>query len=339
MLLDSGVELLLQAVLTGVRKEAGGITSLELMTVEGVLNLRAEVYVDCTGDAFLVWMGGYPTEMRGPGHMQNVTSIIRVGNVDSEQVLDNLLNSRGIKGLEDWHVRIVRGRLLDGQEGIVHLAGHAELEEGGKALTFTAVGWRREEMSFNITRTVNIDPTHAADITRAEIQERRNAHRVVEGLKKNIPGFSSAFLVSSSSRVGIREGRRIRGIFTLSETDVLEGREFSDGIARGAYPIDIHDPKGGKTQFSFIRGGGSYGVPYRCLVPQGSQNLLAAGRCVSTSGKALGSVRLMPCCMAVGQAAGCAAALAAGEGIPPAELSVARLRGELLNQGAVLDQP
>ena len=157
-------------------------------------------------------------------------------------------------------------------------------------------------MSFNITRTVNIDPTVADDITKAEIAERKNIFQVINGLRKNVPGLKNAYIVSSSNRVGIREGRRIKGIFTLTEEDVLEGKDFENGIARGAYPIDIHDPKGGKTQFSFIREGGSYSVPYRCLIPEGSKNLLVAGRCVSTTGKALGSVRLMACCMALGQA-------------------------------------
>ena len=339
MVLESGADLLLHALLSGATVEQGRIRSIECMTVQGRMDLRATQYVDCSGDAMLAWMAGYPTEMRGAGHMQNVTSIIRVGNVDSGALLDNLLHSRGIRGLEDWHIRIVRGPLLGGREGIVHLAGHAEPEEGGKLLTFTAVGWRPQEMSFNITRTVDVDPTNAADITRAEIEERKNVHRVVGSLKKHIHGFADAFLLSTSTRVGIREGRRIRGLFTLSEEEVLSGSEFPDAIARGAYPIDIHDPKGGKTQFSFIRGGGSYGIPYRCLIPDGSQNLLVAGRCVSTTGKALGSVRLMPCCMALGQAAGSAAALAAAADVPPAELPIGRLRDHLLQQGEVLDLP
>ena len=148
--------------------------------------------------------------------------------------------------------------------------------------------------------------------------------------------FEKAYLVSSSSRVGIREGRRIRGEFTLSEKDVLRGGEFPDAIARGAYPIDIHDPNGGKTQFSFIKEGGSYGVPYRCLIPEDSMNLLVAGRCVSTTGKALGSVRLMACCMAMGQAAGSAAALSAQQNIQPGNLSPEQLRARLVKDGAIL---
>ena len=191
-------------------------------------------------------------------------------------------------------------------------------------------------MSFNITRTTNIDPTMAEDITRAEISERKNVENVAKAFRKNIPGFERAYLVFSSIRVGIREGRRIKGLYTLTEDEVVNRSEFEDGIARGAYPIDIHDPKGGNTQFTFIKEGGSYAVPYRCLIPDGSENLIVAGRCASTTGKALGSVRLMACCMAQGQAAGTAAALAVQSSINPSDVDMPKLKEKLVNEGAIL---
>jgi len=243
--------------------------------------------------------------------------------------VDSLMSGGAVKGLKDWHIRLVRGKLVDGTEGLIHLAGHAQIWKDRPPLTFTGVRWRKQEMSLNITRTTDIDPTQARDVNRAEISERRNIEAVVRGLREQIPGFEGAYLVSSAVRVGIREGRRIRAAYTLTEEEVLNCQEFPDGIARGAYPIDIHDPRGGRTLFAFIKGGGSYAVPYRCLVPQGIENLLVAGRCISTTGKALGSVRLMACCMALGQAAGTAAALAA-------RLEIAQLRNKLLEAGAIL---
>lgn len=337
MALEAGVELMLQSSLIGVKLEGKRVSSIELMTIEGRRQVEANIFVDATGDAILAWMAGFPTDLRGHAEMQNVTNIIRVGNVDADRIADNLMQGDAIKGLEDWYIRLVRGKLLENGEGIVHIAGHAELWKDKPPLTFTGVRWRKEEMSFNITRTTNIDPTKAADINRAEISERKNIHAVVKAMTERIPGFERAYLLSSATRVGIREGRRIRGLFTLSEEDVIERREFSDGIARGAYPIDIHDPKGGKTQFSFIEGGGSYAIPYRCLIPEGSENLLVAGRCISTTGKALGSVRLMACCMALGQAAGAAAALASRASITPAKLDADQLRNKLMEDRAILE--
>jgi len=336
MALESGVEVMFQSVLIGARVDGKRVSAVELMTVEGRKEVRAEVFVDATGDAMLAWMAGCPTELRGRGRMQNVTNLIRVGNVDAERLVDSLMSGGAVKGLKDWHIRLVRGKLVDGTEGLIHLAGHAQIWKDRPPLTFTGVRWRKHEMSLNITRTTDIDPTQAQDVSRAEISERRNIEAVVRGLREQIPGFEKAYLVSSAVRVGIREGRRIRAAYTLTEEEVLNCQEFPDGIARGAYPIDIHDPRGGRTLFAFIRDGGSYAVPYRCLVPQKMENLLVAGRCVSTTGKALGSVRLMACCMALGQAAGTAAALAARQGAVPARLETAQLRKELLEAGAIL---
>lgn len=336
MALEAGVELMLQSVLIGTQLDKNRITYIELMTVEGRKKVKADVFVDATGDAMLTWLAGFPTKLRGRGNMQNVTHVIRVGNVDVERMVESLKEEKVIIGFKDWYIRLLRGKLIDGDEGFVHVAGHAKLWDDKPPLTFTGVRWRKDEISFNITRTTNIDPTKVSDINRAEINERKNVMSVIKRMRELVPGFEKAYLISTSVRVGIREGRRIQGIFTLTEKDVIERGEFPDGIARGAYPIDIHDPKGGETKFTFIKGGGSYGIPYRCLIPKGSDNLVVAGRCVSTTGKALGSVRLMSTCMALGQAAGTAAALASKGSISPSKLEIDHLQNRLLEDKAIL---
>jgi hypothetical protein len=337
MVLDAGVHLMFQSVLCDVQMDGSKVRSIDVMTVEGKKSLEAKIFIDCTGDAMLTWMAGCPTEMRGRGTMQNVSHIIRLANVDVDRMVQCLQGDAQIKGIKDWHIRLVRGRLVDSyEEGYVHVAGKAQLWDDLAPLTFTGVRWRKDEMSFNITRTTNIDPTNAEDITKAEISERRNVDSVVKAFRENIPGFEKAYLTFSSVRVGIREGRRIKGLYTLTEEDVINQGEFEDGIARGAYPIDIHDPKGGNTQFTFIKEGGSYALPYRCLIPQKSENLMVAGRCASSTGKALGSVRLMACCMAQGQAAGTAAAIAVKHDKNPADVNIPQLREQLINDGAIL---
>jgi len=337
MALEAGVDLMLQSVFCNVRMSGPKVKAIDVLTVEGKKTLEAKVFVDCTGDGMLTWVAGFPTEMRGRGNMQNVSHVIRMANVDVDRMVRCLREDAEIKGIKDWHIRLVRGRLLDcAEESYVHVAGKAKLWDDRAPLTFTGVRWRKEEMSFNITRTTNIDPTIAEDITRAEISERKNVENVVKAFRKRIPGFERSYLVASSVRVGIREGRRIKGLYTLTEEEVVNRSEFQDGIARGAYPIDIHDPKGGNTQFTFIQEGGSYAVPYRCLIPEGSENLIVAGRCISTTGQALGSVRLMACCMAQGQAAGTAGALAVRGDINPAVVDIRQLREKLIDEGAVL---
>jgi hypothetical protein len=141
--------------------------------------------------------------------------MIRVVNVDVDRMVKCLKEDAEIKGINDWYIRLVRGKLIDDEkEGYVHVAGKAKLYDDRPPLTFTGVRWRKEEMSFNITRTTNIDPTNAEDITRAEISERKNVENVIKAFRNNIPGFEKAYLVSSSIRVGIREGRRIQGLYT-----------------------------------------------------------------------------------------------------------------------------
>jgi hypothetical protein len=187
-----------------------------------------------------------------------------------------------------------------------------------------------------MTRTTNVDPTNVDDITRAEVAERKNVVEVSRLLMKNVPGFENSYLSGVSPSIGVRESRRIVGAYTLTVEDVLSCRRFEDGVALGAYPVDIHDPKGGRTQFMFLEGGGSYNIPYRCLLPQKIENLLVAGKNVSATHEAIGTVRLQATVMAIGQAAGTAAALATRAGCSPRELDFLTLRKVLEDQGAVV---
>jgi len=201
-------------------------------------------------------------------------------------------------------------------------------------LTFTAVAQRKGEYWMNMTRTVNIDPTNVDDLTRAEISERKNVVEVTRLLIKNVPGFENAYLSATSPAVGVRESRRVIGEYMLTRDDVLSCRRFEDGVAMGAYPIDIHDPKGGKTQFMFLQEGGSYNIPYRCLVPQEIENLIVAGKNISATHEAVGTTRLQATVMAIGQAAGTAAALAVKSEISPRRMNASDLRSKLRDQGA-----
>jgi len=168
-----------------------------------------------------------------------------------------------------------------------------------------------------------------------EISERRNIQKLVEGLRKNIPGFEKAY-VSKTSSIGIRESRTVVGDYFISGDDVFNHRDFPDTVVRGAYPSDIHDPKGGRTQFIFINDGSSYGIPYRCFLPKGIEGLLVAGRSISSTQKANGTVRLQGTVMAQGQAVGTAAALAVSKGVSPRNIDIQELRKDLLSQGAII---
>ncbi len=148
-------------------------------------------------------------------------------------------------------------------------------------------------------------------------------------LVSRVPGFERAYLQQTAAQIGIRESRRIRGEYMLTSEDVLGARKFPDGIARSAYPVDIHNPAGTGTVIQDVPKGDYYEIPYRCLVPLGIDNLLVAGRCVSATHEAQASLRVMPQCFAMGEAAGVAAATAVRETTPPREVDGTALRRAL----------
>lgn len=156
-------------------------------------------------------------------------------------------------------------------------------------------------------------------------------------MKRKIPGFANTRLLSTGPRVGIRSSRRMAGKYTLRPEDILGERKFEDGISASGYPIDIRSADGTETDNRFMREGGYYTIPYRCLVNDAIQNLMAAGCNISASFEAQASIRTSPSCGALGHAAGCAAALAVKAGVLPTQVNTAELREALREQNAVVD--
>ena len=157
-----------------------------------------------------------------------------------------------------------------------------------------------DEVSVNMTRVTDVDPLDPDDLTRAEIEARAQAMRLVAFFRERVPGFAHARIAATATQIGVRESRRIVGAYTLTREDILERRTFDDAIARSAYPIDIHNPSGSGTTTHRLPPGTSYEIPYRCLVPQTVEELLVAGRCISTTHEALASTRLTPTVMTLG---------------------------------------
>ncbi|MBV8198094.1 MAG: FAD-dependent oxidoreductase [Candidatus Eremiobacteraeota bacterium] len=193
-----------------------------------------------------------------------------------------------------------------------------------------------DEVTVNMTRVVNIDPLDPDDLTRAEIEARLQAMQLLRFFRERVPGFAGARIAATGTQIGIRESRRIVGRYTLTAEDVLNARQFPDGIARSAYPIDLHNPGGSGTTTHRLAPGASYEIPYRCLVPENREQLLVAGRCISTTHEALASTRLTPTVMTLGQAAGTAAALACAQNILAGNVDARGLRATLIDDGVIL---
>jgi hypothetical protein len=321
---EAGVQFLFHAFASGVLGESK-VNGVIFETKSGPVAIRAKVIIDCTGDADLAVQAGAPHEVgRADGLVQPMTLMFRMAQFGhaafDEYVKKNPKQWRGVHGLWD----LVREATL---AGVLKLPREDILFFGTP---------HDGEVSVNSTRVTRVNGTDVWDLSYAEWKSRQQMRQIAEFLREYVPGFEESYVVQSGVNVGVRETRRIIGDYQLTAEDVLSARKFDDAIARGAYPVDIHNPTGTGTILKRLPPGEAYDIPLRCLMPGKAEGLLVAGRCISGTHEAHSSYRVMPIVMATGQAAGVCAAIAAREGIPPRAVPVRRVQRELVRQGASL---
>lgn len=337
LLAEAGVETVYHTQCTGVEIEDNRIQAVRLWNKSGEHRLSASLYIDSTGDGDIAAAAGAPyiTGRRSDGRTQPMTMNFIMGGVDLQAVAAYMRQNP-----DDFHP----GSLID-QLDHLPLTGVSGFFKAWKQFAPPQIprdrmlcfaGLHPGEVHVNTTRIVNRNGASATDLSCAEIEGRRQVNLLVDFCRAHLPGFQDCYLERLPAQVGVRETRHISGLYTLTADDVLLARRFPDGIARSGYPLDIHDPTGSALQSEQIAGGQAYDIPYRCLLPQGIHNLLVNGRCISVTHTAFSSTRLTPSCMAIGQAAGTAAALSLYLGCSPAELDISYLRQTLLQQGAIL---
>jgi hypothetical protein len=322
---ETGVTFLLHALAT----EVIGHQRLEGVVFEtksGPVVVKARVIVDCTGDGDIAARAGVPFEIgRGDDNLvQPMTLMFRMVEFEraafAAYVKAHPDQWRGVHGLWDL---------------IAQATAAGELELPREDLLFFGTT-REHEVSVNSTRVTGVLGVDVWDLTYAEWHSRRQMRQIAAFLRRYVPGFEQAYVVQSGVNIGVRETRRIIGAYQLTAADVLEARKFDDVIARGAYPVDIHNPTGSGTILKRLPPGEAYDIPLRCLLPQGVEQLVVGGRCISGTHEAHSSYRVMPIAMATGQAAGVCAALAAQAGCTPRDLPAAHVQRELKRQGADL---
>ena len=196
------------------------------------------------------------------------------------------------------------------------------------------VGRGRAEI--NVSRIDGVDGTDIRDMSAAQIEGRRQMVSIMSFLRREIPGFQSAYISQMAPDVQFRETRRIVGDYTLSDDDVLHGARFDDSVALASYPSEVHPPETGQRVWGIPKT--YYQIPYRIFHPKSVENLIVgSSRALSSSQVAAGAMRQSPIPMATGQAAGVAAALAAAQGRTPAKVGADEVRDVLKRQGAVVD--
>jgi len=319
---EAGVRYLLHAFATDVLGH--GPDGVVLATKSGPVAITARAVVDCTGDGDVAALAGAPYEVgREDDHLvQPMTLVFRMVDFEAAAfaayVKGHPEQWRGVHGLWD----LVRAATEAG-----------ELNLAREDILFFGTPHERE-VSINSTRVTGVLGTSVWDLTRAEWESRRQMREIVAFLRRHVPGFERAYAVQSGVNVGVRETRRVIGEYQLTADDVLSARKFDDVIARGAYPIDIHNPRGRGTTLVRLPPGEAYDIPLRCLLPQRVDGLIVAGRCISGTHEAHSSYRVMPIAMATGQAAGVCAALAARAGKSLRDVPVRTVQDELRRQGA-----
>ncbi|MDQ7820754.1 MAG: FAD-dependent oxidoreductase [Armatimonadota bacterium] len=346
MVVGSGVDLWLHAVLVDAQAQGGRIRQARVWHKGGTDVLEAAVWVDASGDGDLSAAAGAPFEVGRPqdGRPQPMTLMLVLGGVDWEAVMahlaghdEDLQHGQGVhERIDPRWLRSLRVRGFAGFRGLV-----AQARERGewniprdRLLVFEGV--RPGEAVVNTTRVVDRIAVRGRDLMAAEVEGRAQAIQVVEFLRRRIPGFAGAYLQQTPAQIGVRESRRVLGDYVLTAEDILSGRKFADAVACGGYPIDLHDPASLRLVAKRLPPGDYYSIPYRCLLPRNLDNALTAGRCISATHEAFAAFRVSAIAMAVGQAAGMAAALAAAAGIPPRRVDPAALRRALQEQGAFL---
>lgn len=322
-LMRHGGRVLYHCLLRAVSREGDG-WKLEFTAKGAIIVIRAGFVVDATGDADVCALAG--AEMthgrRSDGKTQPMSMIVQLGGFDPQAWLragGKLTHGRYASGGDCFSAEVARARA----------AGEWCIPRENIAMWW-AMPDDPTRVGVNGTRLLGYNACEPFDMTAAEIEGRRQAAELTRFFRKYAPGFENSYLLQTGPQVGVRESRRIVGRRVLTEEDILESREPADLAVRCSYPIDIHHPENSTTDFREAREF-LYGIPYGCLLPRSLDNIAAAGRCISATHEAAGSFRVMPTCMALGEAAGVAVALAHRQGLLLADVPAhaVRLRMDL----------
>ena len=316
MVIEANIDLLFHAYIFRSNTCADRVVSVTVATKSGEMQIEADYFIDATGDAQLAYLAGCPTVLgREPDHLcQPMTLCFRVGNVDVEK----FYASR--ERLKLAHAQsLAAGELINPRENILVFK--------------TPI---HNVLHFNTTRVVRKDPTSPEEVTEAEVLARKQIYEIYEFMKKHGQGLENSFLMATASEIGVRESRMIVGEHVLTETECKACTKFADAIAACNYDIDIHNPEGSGTSHYYFKPGEYYTIPYRCLIPKDAENLLVAGRCISSDHGAQASYRIMPVVCCLGEAAGMAAALAVRDKVGVRCINVEELQEMLKSKGAFI---
>lgn len=316
MCIKYGVTLLFDTTIINAKVSDKKITSIEAFGKSMKMEFFADSFIDATADAELSYLAGcdFVLGREKDNLCQPMTLCFRLSGVDKEKFTENKqkINHLYKEFKEKGLIKNPREDVLifgNFNDGVLH---------------------------FNSTRIIKKDPTNPFDITDAEIEAREQVFELHKFLKENIEGFENSRVLSTALMIGIRESRKIIGEYTLCENDLKSLARFDDAIAVANYDIDIHNPEGAGTSHFFFKDEEWYEIPYRCLIPKNIDNMLVAGRCISSTHEAQASLRIMPYCAEIGQAAGAAAFVAKEDNVNVRHSDINKIQKILKDEGFIL---
>lgn len=360
MMQETGVNLLLHSLCVDVLKEGKATRGVIVENTSGRQMALGKVIIDCTGEGDVSVWAGAPFEMEPRENIQPHTLSFTVDGVDWDKVLTYI--KENLKEFSFRPLPYLKMTMEEVYEQVKKVKDFSELGEqmGWVSLREEAMKkgeWHGQSgVGFFMTpreggviqahfqhssHVGGVDCTDVRDLTYAEIEARRQVVIAWKFIKKYMPGFEKAYITRICPELRIRETRRIMGDYMLTSDDVVQARKFDDVIGKSSFPKGGHHTTKIETltldaNHEYPKDGGSHDIPYRCLVPKNTENLLVAGKAISTDRDAYH--RFLQQTMVTGQAAGTAAALCVKMGVTPRQLEkdVKKLQDALLKQGVIL---
>jgi FAD dependent oxidoreductase len=327
MALGSGAEVRLGTQATAVERDGPHLQAVWAQSQGESLRITAEVFVDATGDGHLGYLAGHPYWLGDPvhGRVQGQTLVFWASPVNWGQLSDYVVRHDGIA--DAYRALGLRSFMHD-----LRTRGETLADIQGGMLVNRNLWPEMVSISASETYQNHLAPQAVVQIMRVLCEQNQQIH---QALVAEVPGFRDSRIIRIADRPYLREGRRLVGRYQLCLDDIRNTRKPADSVARGWYPVDLHMPDG-TTQQSLCRSGEYYGIPYRCLVARDLDNLLMAGRCISVTHAALGSTRISPVSMSLGQAAGIAASLCARNRLKAALVPVSDIQDQIEEAGGLI---
>ncbi len=326
MLLSAGVHLLFHAWAAAVVMDGPCIAALVVETKSGRQAIRAQRFIDCSGDADVAYFAGVPFEL-GDGHGSALfpSTMFRIGHVDAPRALAAVGEFSAINKLMDESELREPGRYRFARKGAILRPNKNPTE------------WRANVTQIRNAAGMAMDATDARQLSEGELEGRRQIMEYFRFLKNEVPGFEQSAIVDIAPQVGIRETRRVCGDYALTGEDILSSARFDDVIGINAWPMEMHVD--GAISWGFPRDEqrAFNDLPWRMLTNSTVPNLLVAGRCASMTHEGQSAARASGGCFVMGQAEGTAAALLAS-GQLFAGIDIAMLLGQLSQDGAYFDR-